>query len=128
MILVNDNGAFFFGKLFGKNSPKFAPRISPNKTWVGFAGGLLCTLLVAWGFGFALPTLSLLQRSIFGLIVGVAIPYGGLIESAMKREAGVKDSGDLIPGHGGVMDRFDSWAFSAPIVYVVMLFFHSHPF
>jgi len=128
MILVNDNGAFFFGKLFGKNSPKFAPQISPNKTWVGFAGGVLCTLLVAWGFGFALPGLSLLQRLVFGLIVGIAIPYGGLIESAMKREAGVKDSSNLIPGHGGVMDRFDSWAFSAPIVYVVLLFFQAHPF
>jgi phosphatidate cytidylyltransferase len=128
MILVNDNGAFFFGKLFGKNSPKFAPRISPNKTWVGFAGGVVCTVLVAWGFGFALPGLSLVQRLIFGLIVGVAIPYGGLLESAMKREAGVKDSSNLIPGHGGAMDRFDSWAFSAPLVYVVMLFFNAHPF
>jgi phosphatidate cytidylyltransferase len=100
MILVNDNGAFFFGKLLGKHSPRFAPRISPNKTWVGFAGGLLGTLLVAWGFGFALPGLSWRQRALLGLIVGVAIPYGGLLESAMKREAGVKDSSNLIPGHG----------------------------
>jgi phosphatidate cytidylyltransferase len=58
----------------------------------------------------------------------VAIPVGGLIESAMKRDSGVKDSSNLIPGHGGVMDRFDSWAFSAPIVYVLMLFFAKHPF
>lgn len=128
MVLVNDNGAFFFGKLFGKNSPKFAPRISPNKTWVGFAGGVLGTLLVAWGYGFALPQLSLLQRLLLGVVVGVAIPVGGLIESAMKRDSGVKDSSNLIPGHGGVMDRFDSWAFSAPIVYVLMLFFAKHPF
>lgn len=128
MILVNDNGAFFFGKLFGKNSPKFAPRISPNKTWVGFAGGVVGTVLVAWGFGFALPRLSLVQRLLLGVIVGVAVPFGGLIESAMKRDAGVKDSGDLIPGHGGVMDRFDSWAFSAPIVYVVMLAFEKYSF
>jgi phosphatidate cytidylyltransferase len=128
MILVNDNGAFFFGKLFGKNSPKFAPRISPNKTWVGFAGGVAGTMLVAWGFGFALPQLSLPQRLLLGLVVGVAVPFGGLIESAMKRDAGVKDSSNLIPDHGGVMDRFDSWAFSAPIVYVVMLFFAKHPF
>ncbi len=128
MILVNDNGAFFFGKLFGKNSPKFAPRISPNKTWVGFAGGVLGTVLVAWGFGFALPRLSLLQRLLLGVIVGVAVPVGGLIESAMKRDAGVKDSSNLIPGHGGVMDRFDSWAFSAPIVYVVMLAFENYAF
>lgn len=128
MILVNDNGAFFFGKLFGKNSPKFAPRISPNKTWVGFAGGVFATVLVAWGFGFALPQLSLIQRLLLGLIVGVAVPFGGLIESAMKRDAGVKDSSNLIPGHGGVMDRFDSWAFSAPIVYVVMSLFEKYAF
>lgn len=127
MIVVNDNGAFFFGKLFGKHSPKFAPRISPNKTWVGFAGGVLSTLLVAWGFGFALPHLGLAQRLLLGLVVGVAVPVGGLIESAMKRDMGVKDSGALIPGHGGVMDRFDSWAFSAPILYLLMLFFASQP-
>lgn len=128
MIVVNDNSAFFFGKLFGKYSPKLAPRISPNKTWVGFAGGALGTLLVAWGFGFALPLLSLQQRLALGLIVGVSVPVGGLIESAIKRDAGVKDSGTLIPGHGGAMDRFDSWAFSAPIVYVLMLFFARHQF
>ena len=128
MILVNDNGAFFFGKLFGKNSPKFAPRISPNKTWVGFAGGVLCTVLVAWGFGFALPMLSLLERLLLGFVIGVSIPFGGLMESAMKRDAGVKDSSALIPGHGGVMDRFDSWAFSAPIVYVLMKLFAAYPF
>ncbi len=128
MVLVNDNGAFFFGKLFGKDSPKFAPRISPNKTWVGFGGGVLCTMLVAWGYGFALPQLSLLQRLLVGVLVGVSIPVGGLIESAMKRDSGIKDSSNLIPGHGGVMDRFDSWAFSAPIVYVLMLFFAGHPF
>lgn len=128
MIVVNDNGAFFFGKLFGKNSPKFAPLISPNKTWVGFAGGVLCTVLVAWGFAFALPALSLPQRLVLGLVVGVAVPFGGLIESAMKRDAGVKDSGTLIPGHGGFMDRFDSWAFTAPIVFLLMKLYQAFPF
>jgi phosphatidate cytidylyltransferase len=128
MVLVNDNSAFFFGKLFGKNSPKFAPRISPNKTWVGFAGGVLGTVLVAWGFGFALPRLSLVQRLLLGVVIGVAIPVGGLLESAMKRDAGVKDSSALIPGHGGVMDRFDSWAFSAPLLYILMRWFAACPF
>ena len=83
-------------------------------------------MLVAWGFGFALPHLGLAQRLLLGLVVGVAVPVGGLIESAMKRDAGVKDSGTLIPGHGGVMDRFDSWAFSAPILYLLMLYFGTH--
>lgn len=128
MIVVNDNGAFFFGKLFGRRSPKLAPRISPNKTWVGFGGGVLCSVLVAWGFGFALPQLSIAQRLCLGLVVGVAVPVGGLIESAFKRDAGVKDAGTLIPGHGGVMDRFDSWAFSAPITYFLMRVFACYPF
>jgi len=128
MIVVNDNGAFFFGKLFGKNSPKFAPLISPNKTWVGVAGGLFCSVMVAWGFAFALPALSLPQRLVLGLVVGLAVPFGGLVESAMKRDAGVKDSGNLIPGHGGFMDRFDSWAFSAPIVFLLMKFYEANPF
>ena len=128
MIVVNDNGAFFFGKIFGRKSPKLAPRISPNKTWVGFGGGVLCSVLVACGFGFALPHLSLAQRLVLGMVVGVAVPIGGLIESAFKRDAGVKDSGTLIPGHGGVLDRFDSWAFSAPITYFLMRAFVCYPF
>ena len=128
MIVVNDNGAFFFGKLLGKNSPKFAPQISPNKTWVGVAGGAFCSIMVAWGFSFALPALSLAQRLVLGLVVGLVVPFGGLLESAMKRDADVKDSGNLIPGHGGFMDRFDSWAFTAPIVFVLMKFYQEVPF
>jgi phosphatidate cytidylyltransferase len=61
-------------------------------------------------------------------VVGFAVPFGGLVESAMKRDADVKDSGNLIPGHGGFMDRFDSWAFTAPIVFVLMKFYQEIPF
>lgn len=120
MIALNDNTAFYVGRLLGKKSPKLAPRISPNKTWVGFAGGFAATVLVSLAFGYAVPHLSWLQRLGLGVVVGVAVPAGGLVESAMKRDVGVKDSGFLVPGHGGVMDRFDSFAFCAPIVYYLL--------
>jgi len=115
MIALNDNTAYYTGKLLGKNSPKFSPLISPNKTWVGFAGGTAATLLTAFLFGYTLPHLSVVQRLLLGGAVALLIPAGDLMESAMKRDAGVKDSSSLIPGHGGMMDRFDSWIFTAPL-------------
>jgi phosphatidate cytidylyltransferase len=60
-------------------------------------------------------------RIILGVVIALSIPFGDLVESAMKRDAGVKDSGNIIPGHGGVMDRFDSWAFTAPVVYYSLI-------
>lgn len=121
MIALNDNCAYYTGKLLGKNSPKFSPLISPNKTWVGFAGGAVATLLAAVLFGYTLPHLSILQRLALGGAVMVLIPAGDLMESAMKRDAGVKDSSSLIPGHGGMMDRFDSWVFVAPLYCYLLL-------
>jgi phosphatidate cytidylyltransferase len=121
MIALNDNSAYYVGKLLGKNSKKLAPKISPNKTWVGFIGGSAATILSAVAFRYALPHFSIMQRLALGLVTACAIPVGDLIESAMKRDLGVKDSGFLIPGHGGVMDRFDSWGFTAPIVYYFLL-------
>lgn len=123
MIALNDNSAYYVGKLLGKNSPKLAPKISPNKTWVGFFGGTTATLTCAFIFGYALPHTSLLSRLIIAGIVACAIPIGDLLESAMKRDMGIKDSGTLIPGHGGVMDRFDSWGFTAPIFYILLEMF-----
>ncbi len=121
MIALNDNCAYYTGKLLGKNSPKFAPLVSPNKTWVGFAGGAVATLLASVFLGYTLPNLSLLQRLLLGGAVVVLIPAGDLMESAMKRDAGVKDSSSLIPGHGGMMDRFDSWIFTAPLYCYLLL-------
>ena len=121
LIALNDNGAYYTGKLLGANSPKFLPTISPGKTWAGFVGGGVITVLVAGAFHYAVPMLHLWQRLVLGLIVAVMGPVGDLLESAMKRDAGVKDSGTLIPGHGGVMDRFDSWAFTAPLYYYFLV-------
>ena len=117
MIALNDNSAYYTGKLLGKNSKKLAPKISPSKTWIGFLGGSAGTVLSAMAFRYALPHFSILQRLALGLVTACAIPVGDLIESAMKRDIGVKDSSFLISGHGGVIDRFDSWVFTAPIVY-----------
>jgi phosphatidate cytidylyltransferase len=121
MIALNDNTAYYTGKLLGKKGRKMSPRISPNKTWVGFAGGFTATVVSALAFAYALPALTVVERLLLGLVTGCAIPVGDLIESAMKRDLGVKDSGTLIPGHGGVMDRFDSWTFTTPIVYYFLL-------
>lgn len=120
MIALNDNSAYYVGKLLGKNSPKLAPKISPNKTWVGFIGGTTATILCALIFGYALPHSTLLSRLIIAAVIACFIPLGDLIESAMKRDMGIKDTGTLIPGHGGVMDRFDSWGFTAPLFYILL--------
>jgi phosphatidate cytidylyltransferase len=121
MLAVNDNSAYYVGKLLGRNSPKLAPKISPGKTWVGFWGGFAGTVLVAVTFGYAVPRFGFGQRLLLGILMALVIPIGDLLESAMKRDAGVKDSGFLIPGHGGVMDRFDSWSFVVPLYYYFLV-------
>lgn len=116
VIWASDTAAFYTGRLFGKR--KLAPRISPGKTVEGFVGGLLGSLVVAmlfqryWMKGFSLSSLLLLAMVLNG--AGV---LGDLVESAMKRGAGVKDSSTLIPGHGGVLDRIDSLLFAIPVMY-----------
>jgi phosphatidate cytidylyltransferase len=122
MIAFNDNSAFYIGKFLGKGGKQFSPRISPNKTWSGVVGGFAVTLAVAMAFRFAVPYLSYPEIALLAIVIGLSIPVGDLIESAMKRDLKVKDSGSLIPGHGGVMDRFDSWIFTAPIMYWSVLF------
>jgi phosphatidate cytidylyltransferase len=114
-----DTGAFFVGRAFGTH--KLAPTISPGKTVEGAAGGLLFALIVALGLGTRLLRLEPGLAGILGLMVGVLAPVGDLCESALKRELGVKDFGGLLPGHGGVLDRFDSLLFTAPVVYYVLL-------
>jgi len=114
-----DTGAFFSGRAFGKH--KLAPLISPGKTVEGAVGGMICALAVALGVGGMLLRLDLRLAGVLGVLVGVLAPVGDLCESALKRELGVKDFGGLIPGHGGVLDRFDSLLFTAPVVYYVLL-------
>lgn len=112
-----DSLAFFAGKAFGKH--KLFPRVSPNKSWEGAAVGFVASsaAFVALAY-YLLPFLSPLHAAIIGALVGIIGQFGDLVESLFKRDAGVKDSSNIIPGHGGVYDRFDAAMFVAPIVYL----------
>jgi len=109
-----DTGAYFAGKNFGKH--KLAPRISPGKTWEGWAGGAALTLLVGWAAGYFLPDIPLSHRLVAAGVVAVFGPLGDLAESMLKRSADVKDSGTFLPGHGGLLDRFDAFLLVLPVL------------
>jgi phosphatidate cytidylyltransferase len=105
VVWASDIGAYAFGRIIG--GPKLAPKLSPNKTWAGALGGLLCAMLV--GVATAALTQAAAPRLVaIGFVVAVAAVLGDLAESFAKRRFGVKDSGKLIPGHGGLLDRLDS--------------------
>jgi phosphatidate cytidylyltransferase len=123
---ASDIGAYAVGRTFGKH--KLIPSVSPGKTVEGAVGGVIASMVVAWVYaqfvlapathlGFAWRPIGVL---FFGALVSVAAQIGDLAESLLKREAGVKDSSTLLPGHGGILDRFDSLLFVLPISYVVM--------
>ena len=131
-VWMNDAFAYLGGSAFGKH--KFSPRISPKKTWEGVYGGIFFAMLLGWGlsydfiwnlFGIDLHEglrLSTLQWIGLGLVVSIFSTYGDLIESLVKRGVGVKDSGNLLPGHGGLWDRFDSLILATPaaLCYLVL--------
>lgn len=112
-----DTGAYLFGSAFGKH--KMIPRISPKKSWEGEIGGAITAVAIAIGIAFYLSQ-SIWQWVIFALIVVVFGTYGDLSESMLKRASGLKDSGNILPGHGGMLDRFDSMLLAAPIVYIYL--------
>lgn len=119
---MTDSAAYFLGSAFGKH--KLFPRVSPNKSWEGaLAGFLFAMVTIVVLKTFVLLFLTWLDAIVFGVIIGLFGQIGDLIESLIKRDAGVKDSSNIIPGHGGILDRFDSLIFSAPIVYLYMYFF-----
>jgi len=119
-IWVNDTGAYLVGVTLGKH--KLFERISPKKSWEGFIGGALFALLSGYTFSLFIPQISLIQWLIFSEIVVVFGTLGDLIESLMKRTVDIKDSGNLIPGHGGLLDRFDSMLLAAPVVFIYLSF------
>ncbi len=101
-----DTGGYVFGLSFG--GPKLAPRISPNKTWAGFAGGVVTSALAGWAVvSFATGTWAGVGSAAFAMLVSVVSQMGDLLESLCKRRFGIKDSGQIIPGHGGLFDRVD---------------------
>jgi len=116
---AGDSGAYYAGRSFGRRP--LAPAISPKKTLEGAAGGLLAAALVALIAGrWFLPGFSGAEAAVLGLLLAVVGTLGDLVESALKRAVGVKDSGALIPGHGGVLDRLDSLMFAGPFLYALV--------
>lgn len=120
-IIAADTGAYFFGKMFGKTK---LTSVSPKKTVEGALGGLFCSVSAAL-FCFKTFTWpdSYFGAIALGVIVFISSIFGDLIESVIKRDAGLKDASNLIPGHGGLLDRLDSYLFTGPCVYFFMRFF-----
>ena len=121
-----DTGAYTFGKLFGKR--KLIPKLSPNKTIAGAIGGGFLAALLCGIYGYIIYSMNFVPfrivyfSIIIGLIGAIAAQFGDLSASAIKRHTGKKDFGNLIPGHGGILDRFDSILFTAPMVYIFLIF------
>lgn len=115
LIWANDTFAYLSGRLLGRH--KMAPSLSPKKTWEGTIGGAIMTAFAGWGFYAWSGEMTIGFWVILGLLVSFTSTIGDLIESKMKRLAGVKDSGHLLPGHGGFFDRLDSFIYTAPIAY-----------
>jgi len=125
----SDMGAYAVGSLIGKH--KMIPRISPGKTWEGFGGAILvstgASLAFVHFFGAKMVGMNHLHAVILGVVLSVAAVIGDLIESLFKREAGVKDSGNLFPGIGGILDLLDSLLFNAPLMYLYLRHVLTHP-
>ena len=121
LIWANDTGAYLTGMSIGRH--KLMERISPKKTWEGFIGGIIIASLIAWFLSGWLGVVDKIHWIIIALIVSVTGTYGDLIESMLKRSIGVKDSGTIMPGHGGFLDRFDSAIISFPLVYLFISLF-----
>ncbi len=117
VVWLNDAGAYYVGKNFGKT--KMSPRVSPKKTVEGLIGGLVTAMITAAVVHYTFfPELPLPHAMAAALLLALAGVLGDLAESVWKRSAGIKDSGTLIPGHGGFLDRLDSILFTAPILYI----------
>ncbi|UQS83493.1 phosphatidate cytidylyltransferase [Bombilactobacillus thymidiniphilus] len=125
IVWVTDSGAYLVGRQFGKH--KLYPAISPNKTWEGSIGGIVCAMIFAWLYVIVFQqasNLSTLPHNIW-LVIGIAFllsvvgQIGDLVESAYKRFYNVKDSGKILPGHGGILDRFDSMLFVLPLIHAL---------
>ncbi|HEY5470738.1 MAG TPA: phosphatidate cytidylyltransferase [Bacteroidales bacterium] len=119
LIWANDTGAYLTGMTFGRH--KLFERISPKKTWEGFIGGFIAAIIVAWLLSDWFGVVDKIQWVVISIIISISGTYGDLIESMLKRSTGVKDSGNIMPGHGGFLDRFDSAIISFPLVYLFIL-------
>jgi phosphatidate cytidylyltransferase len=121
VIMAGDTGAFYVGRTWGKT--KLYPEVSPGKTWVGVVGGTAAALIAGLALGrWALPWISLKTLACLALLLAVVGLLGDLFESMLKRQAQVKDTSELLPGHGGMLDRLDSLLFAGPLVVYIRLF------
>ncbi|MDA3864934.1 MAG: phosphatidate cytidylyltransferase [Deltaproteobacteria bacterium] len=122
LVWFNDTLAYFVGKAFGKH--KFSPLISPNKTWEGALGGILGSLLAGYLATFYIKGSFLVTMLILAAFAGIMGQLGDLSESMLKRSFKIKDSGNIIPGHGGILDRIDALLFASPVVFCYLWFTH----
>lgn len=122
LVWTNDTAAYLIGSRIGRN--KLFERISPKKTWEGTIAGIICTMGMAWLISRYFDDFNPTQWIAIGMVVGVFGTLGDLVESMLKRSVGVKDSGTLLPGHGGLLDRFDAFIFVIPFAWLVIAIFH----
>ena len=117
---MTDTFALFTGMLIGRN--KLAEDVSPKKTWEGFIGGALFSIAGSLVFWYFFPNVPVWQWIVFSILVVIFGTYGDLFESLLKRTVKIKDSGNILPGHGGILDRFDSLLFAIPVIYIYLTF------
>jgi phosphatidate cytidylyltransferase len=120
----NDVAQFTWGKLFGRH--KILPSVSPKKTWEGFLGGFVTSVAVAGLVGPYLTPMNMHWSLLAGAIIAIAGFLGDVTLSATKRDLGVKDASNLIPGHGGILDRVDSLIYAAPVFFHFINYFYGH--
>lgn len=116
---INDVMQFTWGKIFGKH--KIIPKVSPNKTWEGFIGGVISTTIIGYFLGFLTP-LNVNQVVFVSFMIAISGFFGDVVMSSIKRDIGVKDMASTIPGHGGVLDRIDSLAYTAPVLFHIVYY------
>ena len=120
VVIISDTMSYFFGSLFGRTKLKI--KASPNKTWEGFIGGLFCSLLFSYvSFNSIQEILPFWKTILLGFIIPIFGLFGDIAQSNIKRKAGVKDSGNIIPGHGGLFDRLDSAIGSSFVVLIITI-------
>ena len=130
IVWAGDTGAYSIGAVYGKH--KMAPRLSPKKSWEGYFAGLFTSILIGAFFSYAFSSIGFqplhgmidpFQGAMLGLVIGTLAPLGDLGESMFKRQSGLKDSSNVFPGHGGFLDRIDSWLWGAALGYFIIQFF-----
>lgn len=120
-IWINDTGAYVVGSTLGRH--RLFERISPKKSWEGFFGGLAFCVILGACLNLVIPgLLSTTQWIVMGILISIFSTWGDLCESLLKRTAGVKDSGKILPGHGGILDRFDSELLASPVIFIYLSF------